>query len=252
LIFGENDAVLILLSLIQGCGMKTVIITTRRASKEIDALTLVEVLVVIVVVVVLVAIVLSALARRKAPPSRAYCQNNLKAIGIAFRTWEGDHNDKYPMQVSTNAGGSMEWNSGNYAYRHFQVMSNELNNPIIMLCPKDDRRPPPATALPDGGLVIGFSNISNTNISYFVSLDADETFPAMMLAGDRNLVTNGVPVIPGMVVIPPNTTVSWSSKMHNGEGNLLLADGSVQFARSAGLKGFVQVSGTNQIRLAVP
>jgi hypothetical protein len=36
------------------------------------------------------------------------CVNDLKQVGIAFRLWEGDNNDKYPMAVSVTNGGAME------------------------------------------------------------------------------------------------------------------------------------------------
>src|SRR5665213_1949790 len=35
------------------------------------------------------------------------CVNNLKQIGLGFYLWSGDHRDKNPFEVSTNAGGVM-------------------------------------------------------------------------------------------------------------------------------------------------
>jgi hypothetical protein len=174
---------------------------------------------------------------------RASCQNNLKQIGDAFRTWADDHDDEYPMSVSITNGGSMEWRAGGNMLKHFQVMSNELNNPKVLLCPSDDR------GLPRDD---DFADLSNENISYYVGLDADAMFPTLWLAGDRNLVTNGEDVVPGLADITTSMTAGWSAKMHDGEGNLLLADGSVQQVASRELKGFAQRSGTNLIRLAVP
>ena len=45
--------------------------------------------------------VLPALAAAKRKAQRINCVNNLKQVGLAFRIWEGDNNDKYPMAVST-------------------------------------------------------------------------------------------------------------------------------------------------------
>jgi hypothetical protein len=204
-------------------------------------LTLIEVVVLIAVIAVLVMVILAVLAKRDARPSGVSCRSNLIQIGIAFRVWEGDHNDKYPMEVSTNSGGSMEFGAGNDMFWHFWVMSNEISNPLILVCPTDDRKP-----------TKDFATLSNTNLSYFVGLDADETFPAMILAGDRNLVTNGVDVVPGLVVITPNTTAGWSGKMHKFAGNFGLADGSVQQGTSADLQTYFGRTGTNVNRLAVP
>ena len=72
----------------------------------------------------------------------------------------------------------MEFGAGDGVYHHFQVMSNELNTPVILVCPSDVR-----------GFARDFSSLRNANISYFVNLDAGEATPAMPLCGDRNLLT---------------------------------------------------------------
>src|ERR1035438_6366511 len=65
--------------------------------------------------------------------SRLGCVNNLKQIGLAFRTWAIDNNGPFPFNVSTNTGGTMEFcevgsdGFDNNAALHFQVMSNELS-----------------------------------------------------------------------------------------------------------------------------
>jgi hypothetical protein len=71
------------------------------------------------------------------------CVNNLKQIGLAFRLWEGDHGDQYPFNVSTNAGGTLEFcvvgkdGFDRNTFLHFQVMSNELSTPKLLICPQD-------------------------------------------------------------------------------------------------------------------
>jgi prepilin-type N-terminal cleavage/methylation domain-containing protein/prepilin-type processing-associated H-X9-DG protein len=208
---------------------------------ENRGLTIVEVLVVIATLGIIAMIILAR------PPHdrsiRINCTSNLKQVGIAFRVWEGDNGDHYPMTISTKKDGTMEYAGGSNFFRHFQVMSNELNNPIVLICPQDSRKP-----------ADDFTNMSNANISYFVGLDADETWPAMPLAGDRKLLTNGVAVKPGLLVFGVTNAVSiaWQVKMHNGAGNVALADGSVQQFSSAALQQMLQNSGTNVIRLGVP
>ncbi len=97
--------------------------------------------------IVLALIILGYLFTR--PPgewrrsSRLGCDNNLKQIGLAFRTWAIDNDDQFPFNVSTNTGGTMEHcavGSDGFdtnAALHFQVMSNELSTPWILVCPKD-------------------------------------------------------------------------------------------------------------------
>ena len=75
---------------------------------------------------------------------------------------------------------------------------------------------------------------------------------SMILSGDRNLTTNGLDVVPGLVVLGTNTAVGWSTKMHNQSGNFGLADGSVQKGSGGTFQIFLSGTGTNVTRLAVP
>ena len=215
---------------------------TRLQKRRTAALTRTEVIAIIAGVTLLGAFLLvPALAKARDKAQRASCQCRLKQLGLSFRTWEGDFTNHYPMSVSISDGGSMQWQAGSNLFRHFSLMSNEINNTVILVCPSDDRQP-----------AKDFATMSNTNLSYFAGLDADETMPAMFLAGDRNLVTNGIPVVPGLVVITSTDTVTWSDKMHHGAGNVGLADGSVQQTSELSLRPLIQYSGTNVIRLAMP
>ena len=139
------------------------------------ALTLVDLLVAIAVVAVLALLLLPALARAKPRAKRITCVNSLKQVGLAFRLWVGN-GDRYQMRESVTNGGTMEWVASGEVWPHFQVMSNELNTPKLLVCPADTRQPAPSWA-----------SLSNSNISYFVGLDADETQPPGFLSGDSNL-----------------------------------------------------------------
>ncbi len=215
----------------------------RFFNQRTNALTLVEVLVVIAVLVVAVALILPALAMAKRKSSRISCANDLKQVGIAFRLWEGDSNNKYPMAVSVTNGGAMELIATGNVAACFQVMSNEVNTPKILLCPEDTRRV----------LATNWSTLNNSNISYFVGLDvSNETNPKMFLSGDDNFAIGGVPVKSGMLQLLASTPVAWTKDRHPGWGNIGLADSSVQQLNANGLQQALQQTGVATNRLAIP
>lgn len=120
--------------------------------------------------------------RQSAVPDEAsaQCITQLKQIGLAFRMWALDNGDHYPFNVSTRSGGTMELcapGKDGFEERaavHFQVMSNELASPKILVCPADTSRHPAAD----------FRNLQTANVSYFVrsGTNIDETNPEEVLA----------------------------------------------------------------------
>jgi len=214
----------------------------RFSKKTTNALTRVEVMVIIVILALLVAIFLPVLAKAKRRASKINCVNDLKQVGIAFRLWEGDNNNKYPMAVSVTNGGAMELIATGNVAACFQVMSNELNTTKILLCPDDTRRV----------LATNWSTLNNSNISYFVGLDAAETKPQMFLSGDDNFAIGGVPVKSGLLQLLTNTPVAWTKTRHKLYGNIGLADGSVQQLTTDGLRQAFQQTGVATNRLVIP
>jgi type II secretory pathway pseudopilin PulG len=199
----------------------------RLSKQRIRALTLTEVVVVIFVIAIAVALLLPALAAAKSKRARINCISNLKQIGITFRLSEGDHGDKYPMSVSVTNGGAMEIIGAGNAYLMWQSISNQLGFPKIAWCPAD------TTAIPATNFSTGFSD---ANISYFISPDANESYPQMILDGDDNLLVDGKPVQPGILNLWTNQTMAWTKDRHHGVGNIGMADGSAQQVTSEGFQ----------------
>jgi prepilin-type N-terminal cleavage/methylation domain-containing protein/prepilin-type processing-associated H-X9-DG protein len=218
---------------------------TQRTISRGRGFTLTELLVVICVVAVVVALILPALA-----PPRHYrminCTNNLKQDGLAFRIWEGDNGDKYPMQVSVTNGGAMELAVAGNVSAIFRVMSNELSTPKVLVCPEDTGRHYATNFMAD---------LNHQTISYFVGLDAGDKYPQMILSGDDNLEVNGVRVRPGVLNLSTNTTVGWTKerigKFH-GLGNIGFADGSVLSTTVPTLTSALVNTGTATNRLVIP
>jgi prepilin-type processing-associated H-X9-DG protein len=215
----------------------------RFSNQRNHALTLVEVLVVICTIALLAVIFLSAFFAMRQKVTRINCVNNLKRIGLAYRIWEGNHNDKYPMQVSVTNGCVKELALDGDASAIFRVMSNEFATPEILICPADTGRVAATNFT---------SDFNNSKISYFVNLDTDETYPQTFLSGDDNFEIGGVPVKSGLLKLSANTPIAWTAARHKFGGNIGLADGSVTGTSPSMLsRQLLQVSDFTN-RLAIP
>jgi prepilin-type N-terminal cleavage/methylation domain-containing protein/prepilin-type processing-associated H-X9-DG protein len=196
------------------------------------AFTLVEMLVVMAIIGILAAILLPALSGGQRRAQRIFCENSLQEIGVAFHVFSNDHTGKFPMDVSTNDGGTMEFITDGFragqifytAFRTFQVLSNELVRPQILVCPSDLRE-----------AVSNFPALQNQHLSYFIGANGTFDKPTSVLAGDRNLTTNSVET-PTILEIGPGSRLSWTWEMHQFQGNVVFADGHADEWNQSGLK----------------
>lgn len=205
--------------------------TTRRAR----ALTLIEVMFVIVALFILGAIWVKRNQRERAKSARISCAGRLKQIGLAFKVFASDHDDKFPFLVTNSFG----FNNVTQAWLHFQAMSNECGSAKILTCPSDRERLP--HIMSDFGMgttakATSLSTMSNRAVSYPIGLDGDETQPNVILSSDRHLLTNRFNMEGRLFLAHTNgITPAWTLTQHDGAGNLALSDGSVQQMTSAGL-----------------
>ena len=212
------------------------------ANRRNEALTLVEVLIVagIIATLVIVALVSTENRHRRGHSCEIRCYYNLKQIGLSFRLFALDHGDKFPMQLSTNQGGTLEFVSNADAWRHFQTLSNELSPPKILECPADLRV-----------LATNLVQLSDSNISYFVGLSAKPNVGALLLSGDRT-ITNGLTVTGKILVLSARLPVGWSREIHHKVGNVALGDGSVQQMSSLQLRKQIKDAGRASQPIAIP
>jgi prepilin-type N-terminal cleavage/methylation domain-containing protein len=183
------------------------------------------------------------------------------------------------------AAGSRIPNAGGvWTHWGFAVLSNEINTPKVLACPSDGGRPEAdvfgvynyvngsvnvvtPVGVPASQVVYGDGQAAtgNENLSYFLGTDSDETDPQMLLTGDRNISLNPTVASPQLIPVPPGagnqvqatwtnaaSTLGWTSIVHQDNGNVGLADGSVQQASSTRLRDYMRNSGKPGWYLSMP
>jgi hypothetical protein len=130
----------------------------------------------------------------------------------------------------------------------FLCMSNELSTPKILFCPAEyesSYRSAASSFGNPGSVTTTANNVLYTNdlqVSYFIGVDAQETNPQMFLTGDHNLGGDAnPPQIAFCAVGGANSYAVWlgtnwvtaagpafMNNQHSLQGNIGLADGSVQ------------------------
>jgi type II secretory pathway pseudopilin PulG len=213
----------------------------KIVSHERSGLTRVEILVVVAIITLLGGLLIPSCPKGRVRAERIKCLSNLKDIGLALRSFSNDHGDRFPWRVPVSRGGAeMPPASPDPTLQYLAVASN-LFTPKVLACPADK----------DVVKAASFANLSRTNISYFISLDADEGGPQTLLSGDRNLTggaySNGIYYLPTQ-----SGKIGWSPNIHRSAGNVALSDGSAQQVTAGGLNRQLQTMSNQTIRLIVP
>jgi prepilin-type N-terminal cleavage/methylation domain-containing protein len=179
----------------------------KKSKNQKCAFTLIELLVVVAIIAILAALLLPALSAAERKAQRTNCVNNLKQIGLCFRIWAVDNNNKYPQAMTAAQGGAEDWienKADNQTAAQglcpgmvFMVMSNLLKSPQVVWCPADNFHKKYGTnwtydmvGEAPTATTVGLQTAPGT-ISYFVDGDVSSDtvlgLSQMILDGDLNI-----------------------------------------------------------------
>ncbi len=198
--------------------------------------TLLEVLMVAALIAILAAMILPVVQRSKGRSRQVECLSRIRQVGLAYQMFAHDHNSRFPFQTPVRDGGTLEMvqsapglgHNVQYAFRHFQALSNDLPNLTVLICPADERTN--ATSFPA---------LRNENLSFFAAVTAQPGRSDSILGGDRNLAgSTGAGSVGGGAVLRfgPDAMLAWTKAGHQYRGNLLHADGHVEMHSSGALQ----------------
>jgi len=230
--------------------------TFRRSQRGIGKLDVMIVLFILTLAGLWLAV---RFQQPKKKAQRWSCVNNLKNIGLAVRIFAVDHEGRNPWVVSVTNGGTAEFATDpGLTWRNFAVFSNSLS-PKQVICPQDQAHRITANTWATNAFALNLTRKpmetgwvpfnQNSNVSFFLGLQANEEVADSVLGGDRALIVNGRRVQTVEFALTASDRIDFDITPHAGGGNILLGDGSVTQVGSNGLHAVFRKAGfaTNQI-----
>lgn len=113
--------------------MKNVVKLERSSAIKVKGFTLIELLVVIAIIAILAAILFPVFARARENARRASCQSNLKQLGLGFKMYQQDYDEKFPLLVANVPGDANSW------VYWFQMIQPYVKSKQLFMCPSESK-----------------------------------------------------------------------------------------------------------------
>lgn len=216
--------------------------------------TLIELLVVLAIAAILAFMLLPMSSHRCQPARSTICMSQLRQISVSLMLYAEDHREAFPWQTAPTNSESRTLNLGLAAADYFAELSNYLRQPNVYVCPADKQR----TVAPTN-----FLGFSNSNLSYFVSLDASinpasTNITNLILSGDRHLAWKTNQAKRGSLCVTSFPAMSWTKELHwvknqkTPVGMLAFVDGHVESVQTGKLPDVFQRQGIKTNQLVIP
>lgn len=217
--------------------MLNMVLSECRRSRSQRGFTLVELLVVIAIIGALAAMLMPAVSGARASGKKAACINNLRQLGIALELHNNTHG-AYPLDGENGYGLAVFL----LPFLEEQPLYDQINPKRVRpVSPSNGNSNPgdtsikilvcPSFARPQGGqAAAGLTNyLGNDSLFSAVRIYDDITDGESKTIAMGETTSSHPWMSPGLAgPTPPNNGGNYGSR-HEGGGNFLFCDGSVQF-----------------------
>lgn len=184
--------------------------------------------------------------------------DNLRQLGIVFILYAADTGkDQFPWEASKDLIDTAESDMKARATDQIAPLvgagyfKTNLYSARFLVCPTDKTRI----------VCSNFSAFNDSNLSYFVSLDASikatTNITATILSGDRHLSVSNQPIKPGLLMVREPLRMGWTREMHDKTksspmGVIVFGDGHGEIVPDKKLPTVFQRQSLSTNRLLLP
>lgn len=168
-------------------------------------------------IAVLCGLALAGLRSARSKAMVGKCMSQQKATFIGLHNYASAHDGKFPTSIPVEDLRAAQGQADSVLVLYFRAAAKELDFPGWLWCPGEAERK----------FSTNWATLSRSNISFFLSLDAQRDSPEMILMGDRHFEPQP-PKSGARLELTHASQVRWGRAPHDGIGHVTLADGSVQ------------------------